>query len=84
METPILEDILTRLRAALENDDVRGAADIIAAMRPPDQAEVFSELDDDHQRRLLPHLSPPESADILEELDETEAADLVADLSDHS
>ena len=82
METPILEDILTRLRTALENDDVRGAADIIEAMRPPDQAEVFSDLDDEHQRILLPHLSPPESADILEKLDEAEAADLVADLSD--
>jgi magnesium transporter len=81
METPILDDILVRLRAALERDDLAAAADIIEAMRPPDQADVFTELDDEHQAALLPELNPSDVADILEEMDEEEAAELVEALS---
>ncbi len=49
-------------------------------MRPPDQADLFSELDDEHQAALLPELHPADSADILEELDDEEVAELVATL----
>ncbi len=80
METRILDDILAQLRDRLEHDDLDGATDIIESLRPPDQAEVFSELDDQDQIALLPRLEPTDSADILEKLDEEEAAELVAAL----
>ena len=78
METPVLDDILVQLRAVLERDDLAAAADIIEALRPPDQADLFDELDDEDQVALLPQLNPADSADILEELDDEEAAELVA------
>jgi magnesium transporter len=81
MEPPVLDDILVRLRVVLERDDLVGAADIIEALRPPDQADLFTELDDEDQVALLPELNPADSADILEELDDEEAAELVATLS---
>src|SRR6185436_1255201 len=92
METPTLDMVLAQVRAALEHDDVAGAVNILQEMRPPDQAELFAELDDQHQVALLPGLSPAESADILEELDNEavipiveemapdEAADLLRDI----
>lgn len=80
MEPVILDDILARLRTALEKDDVDAATAIIAAMHPSDQADVFSELDDEHQITLLPELEPGDSADILEKMDEADAAEIVAGL----
>jgi len=81
MEARILDSILARLRDALERDDLSGAASIIEAMRAPDQADVFSELDEREQNALLPQLDPAELADILEELDDEEAAQIAASLS---
>lgn len=80
MQTLTLDNILAQLRAALECDDLAGAAAIIEALRPPDQAELFAELDDDVQVTLLPELNPADSADILEKMDEEVAAELVAGL----
>jgi magnesium transporter len=81
MENLILDDILARLREALEHDDLKRVATIIESLHPSDQADVFSELKDEHQLALLPELEPEHSADILERLDDTEAAELAADLS---
>jgi magnesium transporter len=78
MEHFVLDHVLARLRAALERDDIAGAAAIIASLRPPDRADLFSELEDDDQVALLPELRPADSADILEELDDEAAAELVA------
>jgi magnesium transporter len=75
-----LEDILAQLRTALEHEDVARAAAIIEALRPPDQADLFAELDDNTQVALLPELNPADSADILEKLPEVEAAQLVSAL----
>jgi Mg/Co/Ni transporter MgtE len=80
METVTLDNILVQVRDALERDDLIGAASIIQALRPPDQADLFSELDDQHQVMLLPELRPSDSADILEELDDGAAAELLAAL----
>jgi magnesium transporter len=80
MEAFALDDVLARLRAALERDDVPGATAILEALRPPDQADLFSELDDYEQAALLPELNPADSADILEKMDDQEAAELVAGL----
>ncbi len=81
METPTLDDILARLRAALERDDLITASTIIENLRPHDQAEVFAELPDEDQIALLPELDPTDSADILERLDDQDAAELAASLS---
>ena len=78
MEARVLDDILARLRAALERDDLAGATAIVESLRPPDQAELFTELPDVQQVALLPQLDPADSADILEELDEEAAAELAA------
>jgi magnesium transporter len=59
---------------------VASATAILEALRPPDQADLFSELDDAEQAVLLPELDPADSADILEKMDDQEAADLVATL----
>ena len=80
MEITNLDNTLVQLRAALERDDLTGAVAIIQAMRPPDQADLFAELDDEDQAALLPELHPADSADILEELDEEDAAELVGTL----
>lgn len=76
-----VEDVLTRVRVSLENDDVIGAIAIIESLRAPDQADLFTELEDDEQTALLPRLDPESSADILEEMDDEEAARIVATLS---
>ncbi|MFN8454936.1 MAG: magnesium transporter [Anaerolineae bacterium] len=80
METPILDHVLVQLRAALERDDLTGAANIIEALYPPDQADLFAELEEEEQVALLPQLDPASSADILEEMYDEEAAELVSAL----
>ncbi len=76
-----LESILGKVRASLEVDDLAGAVAAIEALRAPDQADLFIELDDQAQAALLPRLDPEDSADILEELEDEDAARLVATLT---
>ncbi|CUS05779.1 Magnesium transporter [Candidatus Promineifilum breve] len=76
-----LEDILGKVRASLEMEDVAGAVAAIEALRAPDQADLFHELEDEHQTALLPRLDPEDSADILEELEDEDAARIVATLT---
>ncbi len=80
MEPVTLNTVLARLRDALEHDDLNQAREIITTLRPPDQADLFSELEDEQQIALLPQLEPTSSADILEQMDDAEAAELVAEL----
>ena len=80
MEALVVDATLMRLRAALQNDDLEGAAAIIETLRPADQAEIFSELNDTHQFALLRELDPAESADILEKMDDQQAARLIEGL----
>ena len=75
-----LEDVLVKVRTSLEHDDVAGAVAALEALRAPDQADLFSELEDEQQTALLPRLDPEDAADILEELDDEDAADIVATL----
>ena len=81
MERPLLEHTLEQLRKALEHDDLAGAANIIEAMRPADQADLFAELDEEQQYALLPKIAPEDSADILEELDDETVAELIEAMS---
>jgi magnesium transporter len=80
VESFVLDNVLARLRTALERDDLAAAIAIIQALHPTDKAELFSELDDQVQVILLPELSSADSADILEKLDEETAAELVSAL----
>ena len=56
MEQLYIEHVMEQLRNALERDDVQGAANIIEALRPADQAELFAELDEAQQLALLPEI----------------------------
>ena len=75
-----LDHVLTKLKVSLERDNLDEAIRLIEALRSPDQADLFSELDDRAQADLLPRLDLSDSADILEELDDQEAAKLAAAL----
>jgi magnesium transporter len=76
-----LGDLLNKLQVSLEDDNLDEAIALIESLRSPDQAEVFSELEEHEQTALLPRLNPSNSADILEELDDQNAARLVANMS---
>jgi magnesium transporter len=76
MDTLILEDVLARLREALEQGDLRGAAAVIESLQPADQADLVEELNDIEQLALLSHLDPADSADVLEEMEDAPAAAL--------
>ena len=80
MELRSLDNTLALVRDALERDDVSRAVHILEALRGPDQADIFSELDDRDQITLLPQLDPAEVADIFEQLDDEEAAEIAAEL----
>ncbi len=59
-----LEDVLSAVRRSLEHDDVAAAVAALEALRPPDKADLFSELEDQQQTPLLPAMHPDSSADI--------------------
>lgn len=80
MEQLILDDVLAQVCAALEENDLATASSVIEALRPADQAEVFSDLDDEQQNILLPQINPADAADIIEELYDEEAAELAVQL----
>lgn len=80
LELETLEETLNKLQTALDNHDLASATAILQTLRPPDQAELFSELDTEDSLALLPRLHPADSADILEEMDDDLAAEIVADL----
>lgn len=80
MTISALDQILTQLRSALEQDDFVTASDIIQGLRAPDQAELFAELQSADQLALLPELDPADSADILEEMDDEDVVELLSSL----
>ncbi len=69
--------VLAQLQVALGENNLNSAIQMLEALRGPDQADVFNELDDAHKIALLPQLSPSTSADILEDLEDEEAAELM-------
>jgi magnesium transporter len=78
------DTILEKIQQALDDNDLNGAINVLAALRPMDQAEVFDDLNDEDQISLLPVLVPAVSADILENLDEADAAELVESIPQDS
>jgi len=86
MDTLVMDDVLAQVRTALERDDLAGAAAVIEALQPADQADLVEELADADQVALFSHLHPADSADVLEEMEDEDAASLaellpVADLA---
>jgi len=77
-----LEEVLTEVRQALKDNNVQRAVSLLERLRPADQAEIFSDLDEEEQRLLLSHLPPEDLADIFEELDDELALELARALSD--
>jgi magnesium transporter len=75
-----VDEVLTQLRKALTEENWNLAVEIVEALRPPDQAEVFNELPPNTQDELLPRLDPGDSADILEELEDEDAAEIATRL----
>jgi magnesium transporter len=80
MEQLVLDDVLSQIRTALEENDLTTASSVIEALRPADQADIFSDLDDEQQTTLLPQINPADAADIIEELYDEEAAELAVQL----
>jgi magnesium transporter len=76
MKEVTLNEVLTELRIALENDDLVGAIRLIESLQPADQADLMEELEASDQVALLSQLDPDKSADVLEEMEDEEAADL--------
>jgi len=50
--------VLDEVREALTAQDWDRAVDLVEALRPPDQADIFEELSKDDQSVLLPRLNP--------------------------
>ncbi len=80
MEQAVLEQTLARVRDALESNDLATATSIIEALRPADQADIFSDLDDNQQASLLPRINPADAADIIEEMYDQDAAEIAVQL----
>jgi len=73
-----IDAILEEVNTALSKGDWNRAVKLLEVLRPPDQAEIFSDLPATDQDELLPRLDLQDSADILEELEEEEAADIAS------
>ncbi len=71
-----VDRLYRRIHTLLERGETRKAQTILQALLPADQAEIFSELDDDEQLQLLQGLAPETIADILEHLEDEEAAEI--------
>ena len=80
MEQLNVDAILDQVREALAEGHWEHATALVEALRPPDQADLFSDLPPSEQDQLLPRLDLEDSADILEELEEEEAAEVAARL----
>jgi magnesium transporter len=75
-----VDAILEQVRDALAGENWSQAVSLVEALRPPDQADLFSDLPPTEQDQLLPRLDLEDSADILEELEEEDAAEIAARL----
>jgi len=80
MDALHVDAVLEQVREALAEGDWTRAAALVEELRPPDQADLFSDLPPSDQDQLLPRLDLEDSADILEELEEEEAAEVAARL----
>jgi len=75
-----IDDIVLRVRTALEQDELSRAMAVLESLRPPDQADLVEKLGDEQQVILLGGLKPAVSSDIVEEMVDDAAASLIANL----
>jgi magnesium transporter len=80
MQRVDIDVVLDQVREALAAGQWDLAAALVEGLRPPDQADLFSDLPPVQQDQLLPRLDVGDSADILEELEEVEAAEVATRL----
>ena len=59
-----------RVRDLLHSDDVDSAREVLLAMHPADQADLFDSLDDDERQTMLSLLDADGVAGLLEHMDE--------------
>ena len=71
-----IDEVLERIRVALDGNNLDEVAAILETLRRSDQAEVFSDLPPKDQQEILPLLTPENSADILEELEDEDVFDI--------
>lgn len=75
-----IEDIVLRVRAALEQDELGRAIGVLESLRPPDQADLVEKLGDEQQVVLLSGLTPAATSDIVEEMVDDAAASLIINM----
>ena len=75
-----VEDIVVRVREALQQDKLGRAIQVLESLRSPDQADVVEKLGDEQQVVLLSGLRPGVSSDIVEEMDDDVAAAVISNL----
>ena len=75
-----IDEVLDRIRVALDADNLDEVTAILETLRRSDQAEVFSDLPPEDQQEILPLLTPESSADILEELEDEDVLDIATRL----
>jgi len=71
-----VDQIYERIRALLDNDEVRKAQIILEALLPVDQAEILGDLAPSEQRRILDGLPLEDTADILEKMEDEEVTEV--------
>lgn len=76
-DAPRVED---RLRDLLHGDDVEAARELLRTLHPADQAETFSELDEDERRTMLSLMDSELLAHLLEHLDDDDRKELVDEI----
>lgn len=75
-----LTQIFDEVHRLLEAGHRLEAAALIAPLLPPDQAEIFEDLNLEEQIRLLKVVEARQAANIMEEMDEDDAANLAQNL----
>ena len=71
-----IDEVLEKIRVALDGDNLDEVASILENLKRSDQAEIFSDLSPENQQDVLPLLTPENSADILEELEDEDVLDI--------
>lgn len=76
-----VDTLYQRIRRLLDVGEARKAQIILQALFPVDQADIFRELSDEKQLRLLEGLPVEAIADILEKVEDEEVAQIAEQLS---
>ncbi len=80
MQSGEVDDILNKVRVALEAGQVEDAIAALTSLHPVDRAEAFLDLEQASRKTLLQELDSQTTADLLEEMTEGDAAQVAAEL----